>query len=87
MDSKTVYETCGVVAEALPIEERRAFADMIERATLDRAPVRGRFHRLSDALPDTARPMLMPLWKTLRAAAPAPRAAARRWLRDAGWLA
>lgn len=86
MNSKEVYETCGVIADALPDADRKVFAFLVERATLYLPPQRGHFWAVQRALPGTVQPLLLPLSQELRTRKPSVHSAARRWLRDAGWV-
>jgi hypothetical protein len=82
-----VYETCGAVADALPPTAREVFAMQLIARTLHGRPHRPPvFARVSAELPEVVRPMLLPLIQQLRGGGDSPRRAARRWLRDAGWV-
>lgn len=87
MDSKSVYETCGAIASALPTRPRAEFAAMVHRYVIGAQPVPNRYRRIVDALEGrTAQAMLPPLVGLLRTRSDAAKGAARRWLRDGGWL-
>ena len=87
MDSRTVYETCGAIAEALPVRPRAEFAALVHRYVIEAPPVPNRYRRIQEALTGrTESDLLSPLVGALRTRNNAAKRAARRWLRDAGWL-
>ena len=87
MDSKAIYETCGAIAEALPGREREVFASLVGGLLAHGRKAPGMYATVSGGLPDVTRPLLLPLIKELRSNRWAAHNAARRWLRDAGWIA
>ncbi len=87
MDSKQTYETCAAIADALPTRPRAEFAAMVHRYTIGASPVPNRYRRIVAALDGhTTRGMMPALVSVLRTRNEAAAAAARRWLRDGGWL-
>lgn len=87
MDGKTVYETCAEIGGALPEAQRQVFANALIRLLAGRSPQQPwTFAALHQALPETAKPLLLPLIKIVRARRDSAGNAVRRWLRDAGWL-
>lgn len=87
MDQLRVYETCGVIGGTLrSYADRAAFAALL-RAWVAGRSTAGRLRPVADALPDTARPLLVPLMQSVTGRHGSARTGALRWLRDAGWVA
>jgi hypothetical protein len=84
MNTLQVYELCGTVAQAVPDDDRAAFASLVLRATLG-LPNRPQLYRqVSAHISDLRLQELLRLMAELRD--PRSHPGARRWLRDAGWI-